>query len=205
MELLVATGIFMVVAVGGLSVLLSSQKAYKRISSNRIAVDNVNMLIDTISREMKFGTKYGCINNSTSGSFNRPLNTKYSILYDNDLYNNTSGTCNAIAFTAQGTTTLKIVYYYNQASSTLNQVLYRKSGSFFRKINNSDLTLTSSGFNIEKFWFTVSGIKSTDYIQPKVGIYISGIVDISKNSQGEVVSTTTLFLESSITQRSLDN
>ena len=211
MELLVATSIFAIVAVGGLSILLSSQRAYKRISSNRVAVDNINMLMDTLSREIKFGSNYGCVNNSTEGSFNRVSNTKYNILYDNntDLYNNTLGTCNAIAFTPQGTSSLKIVYYYNISSSSINQVSYQRVGltSRYNKINSSDISLTSTGFIIDKFWFKVSGINrpTNDFIQPKVELYTSGIIDIIKGSKGETVSTTTVFLQTSITQRSIDN
>lgn len=207
MELLVATAIFVVVAVGGLSALLSSQRVYKRISSNRVAVDNINMLVDTMTREMKFGTKYGCVNDSTQGSFNRVSNTKYSTLYETDLVNNTNGTCDAVAYTPQGTSTVKVVYYYNQASSTVNQVSYDRAGfgSVYNKRNFSDVALTSSGFIIDKFWFTVNGINSEDYIQPRVGVYVSGVVDVSKGAQGETISTTTLFLQSSITGRSLDN
>ncbi len=210
-ELLISTSIFAIVAVGGLSILLSSQRAYKRISNNRVAVDNINMLIDTISREIKFGSNYGCVNNSTEGSFNRVSNTKYNILYDNniDLYNNILGTCNAIAFTPQSTSSLKVVYYYNIASSTINQVSYQRVGltSRYNRINSSDMTLTTRGFIVDKFWFKVSGINrpTNDFIQPKIEVYISGVIDIIKGSRGETFSTTTLFLQTSVSQRSIDN
>ncbi len=207
MELLVATAIFVVVAVGGLSILLSSQRAYKRISSNRVAMDNINMLIDTITREMKFGTKYGCINNNSQGDFNRQNNIYYHTFSDTDLADSPNGNCNAIAYTPQGTSTLKIVYYYNNASSSVNQVSYSKDifGNSFTKLDFTDISLTASGFYIDKFWFVVKGISAEDNIQPKISLYISGVIDTIKNSQGATIGTTTLFLESSITQRSIDN
>lgn len=206
-EVLVATTLFVVVAVGGLSVLLSSQRAYQRISSNRVAMDNINLVMDTMTREIKFGTGYGCLNFSANGSFKGGSGESqyYNIFPESALSNADVSSCNALAITPEGTTTQKLVYYYDVASSSIHQVSYDKVGTNYVKTDLSDLALTGKDFKIDKFWMNVYGKDSSDYIQPRVDIYISGIVAITRNSSGATVSTTTLFLQSSVTERIINN
>ena len=199
-ELLVSTALFVIVAVGSLSILLSARKAYKRISADRLAMDNINLVVDVMSREIKFGNKYGCVNTSLDVNFNNAENPRYNSLSLIDLLSNSTGNCNAVAFTPQGTTTLKIVYYYNVASSTINQVSYSGSGVFSR-IPGSDYTLTSEELTIDKLWFNVFGAVSTDHLQPRIDLFISGIISLPSGQEGGSFSTTTLFIENSVTQR----
>lgn len=200
MELLVSTALFVVIAVGSLSILLSSRKAYKRISSNRLTMDNINMVVDLMTREIKFGNKYGCVNTSLDGNFNRIDNPKYNSISIIDLLSNSTGNCNAIAFTPQGTSTLKVVYYYNVASSSINQVSFSGSGVFFR-VPNSDVSLTSEEFAIDKLWFNVFGALASENLQPRVDLFISGVVSLPSGQAGGSKASTTLFIESSVTQR----
>jgi type II secretory pathway pseudopilin PulG len=203
-EILVATTLFVVIAVGGLSILFTAERNYKRIASNSVAMDNINLVMDTLSREIKFGNRYGCIN---PGGSNFKTKTFYNGFSEGNLTDNVNN-CNAIAFTPQGTTTEKIVYYYDLQNLGINQVLYTKpsiSDTSFNIVSNSDVALTSPDFKVDQFWFTIFGAKNNDYNQPNVGIYIDGIVDTVKNTQGVIVATTSIFLQSTISQRILDN
>lgn len=216
MEILVATTLFVVVAVGGISVFLSSQRAYKRVSSNVVAIDNINMVMDFITREIRFGNSYGCVNTSIEGSFKRENNSLYNSFSYNNLLDNRYGTCNAIAFTPQGTTTRKVVFYLDTVDHSIRQALYLATGQFPNQtyvpdVGRSaplDFILTSSDFKVGSFWANVEGVGSVadgDYIQPRVDISMSGIVDTEKNQYGQVVSTTTISVQSVITQKNLGN
>ncbi|MEN9338577.1 MAG: hypothetical protein RI945_302 [Candidatus Parcubacteria bacterium] len=205
-ELLVATTLFTIVAVGGISVLLSSQRAYKRVSNNRVAIDNTNLVMDSISRELKFGNEYGCINRG-DGVYpswsDQPFNFNSfssSLLVDDD-----SGFCNAIAFTPENDPSKKVVFYLNTNTNTIHQAEY-----IFNVVTSTfdfskDYTITSSDFIIINFWIKVLGISKIDYKQPGAHLFMSGIVNLVKNNQGQVVSTSTFALESYISQRALDN
>lgn len=207
-ELLVATTIFTIVAVGGLSILLTSQKVYSRISSNRVAIDNVNMAIDTITREVKFGSRYGCVNSAVDGGFNRVNNTFYASFDLSKLVSDSD--CNAIAFTPQDDKSKKIVYYFNIASSSINQATYNvlNYGTPLENyILEKDMLITAQDFKISDFLMNVAGVESVaqeDYFQPRVDFSISGVITSSRNSQG-YISTSTLTIYTSISQRSLDN
>ena len=194
-ELLVATSIFTMIALAAIMVLMSSQRLYKRISSQRVASDNVNLILDTMIRDIQFGTSYSCINNTNNNQI-FTLNTNFDYTMPND---SSSNDCNAIAFIPQGTTTSKVVYYFNTASSSINRADYDND------ILIRDIALNSTETNIDKFWVNISGSAKTDSSQAKVKIFISGIVDLVTNGQGIVTATSTFMLESTLSQKTLDN
>lgn len=199
-ELLVATSIFAIVAIGAISVLLGAQTAYKRISNNRIAIDNINLVLDSMSREIKFGTNYGCINQS--GNFSSSLyylSFSSSTVFGDSVGNN----CNAVSFIPQGSNNKRMVYYFDTENKTINEVDYEFLGGNY--INKSDFPITSKDLNIDVFWLNIKGTTDTDYLQPSVQIYISGIMSFVKNGQNNIVSTTTFSGQTTVSQRILDN
>lgn len=199
-ELLIATTVFTIVALGALTILFAAQNGYDRVSGSRIITDNINLVLDTMSREIKFGTDYLCVN--SIGNFASTLNPNYNVLPATSAI----GKCNAIAFFPQGKTDEKIVYYFNTASSTINQVKYNRSGtSFMRDLVFGDVSLTSTGFKVVSLNFELSGISRTDYLQPKVFLTTTGVIDFSIKKNGAIVSTTTFSAQTTITQRLLDN
>lgn len=200
-ELLVATSIFAVIAVGGISILLGSQAAYKRLSENRIAMDNINLVLDSMSREIKFGSGYGCINstgNFTSSSYYQSFSP--SVSFTDSITN----LCNAVVFAPQSNKdTERIVYYLNTDNYQINEADYALSSGNF--ILQDDFPITSSDLVINNFWLQITGSQPNDYLQPKVGILVSGIVSVTTNSQKVVVATTTFSAQAIASQRILDN
>lgn len=200
-ELLIATTVFTIVALGAFTILFAAQNGYDRVSGSRIITDNINLVLDTMSREIKFGTDYLCVNNTTN-NFANASNPNYNTLPNTSL----TGKCNAIAFFPQGTTTEKIVYYFNTTNSSINQVKYSRSGtSFVRNASFGDVALTSTGFKVASLDFELSGISKTDYFQPKVFLTTTGVIDFSIKKNGAIIATTTFSAQTTITQRLLDN
>jgi ribosomal protein L11 methylase PrmA len=67
--------------------------------------------------------------------------------------------------------------------------------------------MTSSDLIINNFVIKVHGSEyssTSDYLQPGVSIFISGIINLQKDGQGNVVSTSTFALQSFVSQRLLD-
>lgn len=197
-EVLVATTIFSIVALAAIAIISAANASYKRISSNRIAMDNVNIAITTISNEIKFGNTYRCVN----------TNDNYK---DNNNYNNFSDSyslssslsCNALAFIPEGEINKRIVYYFNTASSSINEIDYKESSGSY--ILERDQALTSSSFKVNRFSFDdISGNDTNDYLQPKLNLFISGMVELSDDSTKNV-STTSVAIQTTIAQRVLDN
>ncbi len=215
-EVLVATSLFVIVAVQGLTVLMNAQKVYKRISSNRVVMDNINLVLDTITRELKFGYEYGCVNSAStietmigeSTSFNRSNNTQYTTsISKTDFHDDVTNSCDAVIFTPQDNKDKKVVFYFDRVEKSIRQISYDRDsdGNTFTPNSETDMRLTSKEFQIDSFWFRVNGISNTDTIQPRIEIYISGIVDSYLNITTGQTNKTSIFLQSSVTQRILDN
>jgi len=207
---MVATAIFTIVAVGGISILLASQGIYKRILDTRNATDNLNTLMDVMTREIKFGTNYAC-GKSDGESFNynntNYVNFSFSALGD---YTNDDGKCNAIAFKSQDQATASsTVFYFDNVNGSLNKADYKYNSTSGNYQKISDYQVSSSDLIINNFVIKVSGSKSSqdtdsDYLQPGVSIFISGIINLQKDQQGNIVSTSTFALQSFVSQRLLD-
>ncbi|MEA4910520.1 hypothetical protein SDC9_08000 [bioreactor metagenome] len=203
-ELLVATTVFTIVTIGAFTVLFAAQNGYDRVSGSRITTDNINLVLDTMSREIKFGSEYKCAN--YTGNF--PATSNYTTL--NSLFDNSdiSGKCNAFAFIPQGWPNKRIVYYYNITNSTVNQLEYTRANAtapFTRDTTFGDVPLTSTGFKVDSFNFNLKGVSANDYLQAKVILNITGIIDYSIKKNGAVIKTTDFSAQTAITQRLLDN
>lgn len=199
-ELLVSTSIFAIVAIGAISILLSSQMAYKKLSNNRMAIDNINLVLDSMSREIKFGGNYGCIN--SSGNFISSLSYP-SFASSTAFGDSISNNCNALVFTPQGATSTKIVYYLDTDKATLVEANYALSGNTY--VHQADYPMTSPDLSVNSFWFKVVGTANDDYLQPSVKIYMSSVVTLNNNSQNTAAATTTFAGEAVISQKILDN
>ncbi len=197
MELMVSTTIFTIAAVGGLSVLLASDRAYKRVSSNRVAADNVSMVTDTVSRELKFGSSYSCVN--ANGNFASSSNYQILPSTSSEVF-----PCNAVSFFPQGYITKKIVYYFNSGSKSINEVTYIKNGDDNFAFN-SDIPITSTDFEVINLSFQITGNSVDDFLQPKIRFFISGIIFTSKNTLGENIATSTISVQGVVSQRVLDD
>ncbi len=202
-ELLIATTVFTIVALGAFTILSASQSGYNRVSNSRITTDNINLVLDTMSREIKFGSEYRCANRE--GNF---LNTpNYNALINLDSSSSITK-CNAFSFIPQGEINKNIVYYYNINNSTINQVRYKRnnpSEDFVKDNSFGDVSLTSEGFKVENLNFSLSGLSKIDYLQPKVLLTTTGVIDVSVNKAGSTISTSTFSAQTMITQRLLDN
>jgi prepilin-type N-terminal cleavage/methylation domain-containing protein len=205
-ELLVATTIFTIIAVGGISILLSAQRAYKRLSENRIAVDNINLVLNNISREIKFGTDYKCANSVTTQDFTGTNFYLYPSISNIDSLSTTPNAfCNAIIFTPQDSTTTRIVYYLKKTNFSVNEADYELNNDQNTFTKKLDVIMTSSDFSINDFNTAISGIATDDNLQPKVKILISGLITTNKNNQNGTTATSSFTVQQVVSQRTLDN
>ncbi len=195
-ELLVATSIFTIISLAAIMILMSSQKLYKRISTGRIASDNTNLILESMSREIKFGKNYSCVNNTNINTIFIPSATfDYQMPMDS-----IQNSCNAIAFIPQDASNTKVIFYFNVSSSSIMRADYDEYDNL---ISNS--SLNSKEININTFWVDISGSLPDDNIQPKVKIFLSGIVNLVRNNQGLITATSTFKIQSIFSQKVLDN
>jgi len=216
-ELLISTSIFSSVAVMGVSILFASQAVYKRISATRNATDNLSFVMEAMTREIRTGTHYGCVNTISEGNFKDKPEYNHPNFNPNGVDDFAdSDSCNAIAFVPDPGSISAInhisVFYFHTTAFSLNKVDYKRVSIDNRTSRfdiQGDNQLTSADLVVNNFIAKVrgSGIASStppDYLQPSMSIFLSGIINQQKNAQGIVVATSTFNLQTLVSQKLLD-
>ena len=200
LELLVSTSVFATVAIVGISIIFASQTTYKKIAQTSKVVDNLHIVMETMGREIKFGTRYACLIKDGS-------NFKDSTYYNNFVFpangdTDSNDNCNNIAFIPQDKSASSTVFYFNFDSSSggINRIDYFCPLSGICSIKK-DYPMTASGLNLDTFRVKVSGsgIVPVDYFQPSVSLFLSGIIMANTNNTSK-----TFNLQSFISQRIID-
>lgn len=163
-ELMVATTLFTIVMLMGIGSLVVSSNSAKASQKLRIAVDNVNFAIESMSRELRTGTYFYC----NEGSFTMP---------SPNITGCSASGGTAIAFIPQNGTE-KIAYVLN------NKKLQRYPGG-----GGSPVDLVSSDVTVETLRFYVKGSDLNDKIQPSVQIIMKGVVNIKGVDTPFVIQT----------------
>lgn len=155
-EMVVAVAIFSMVMVMVMGALLAVINANKQNQAIQTAVNNLSLSLETLSREMRVGSRYHC---GSSGTITDPQNCPTV---------NGSDYISFLSFEGN-----QIVYQIYIDPVTGNKRIQRSDdgGANF-------LFLTSPVVFIEKIVFYISGADPTDDIQPRALITISGYVDL---------------------------
>jgi type II secretory pathway pseudopilin PulG len=176
-ELLTSVSIFIVIMTISMGAILSVFNANRKAEALKTVMDNLNFSVETMSREIRFGTKYHCeMLGSTGGSFTSPQN----------------------CVTSPGGQLISFL-----ASDGVSQITYRLNGTSIEKSINGGgyIAVTAPEITIQSLSFYVTGTNPApgDTIQPKVLIKIRG------SAGTKAASYTDFTLQTLVSQRLLDN
>ena len=59
-EVMVSVSIFVLITTIGIGALMNINNAYKQSRSQRIAIDSLNFVLDSMSRQIRTGSQYSC-------------------------------------------------------------------------------------------------------------------------------------------------
>ncbi len=120
LEMIVSLGIFAVVAVIAVGALLKISDANRKALILKTAVNNLNFALETMSREMRFGSNFSCApttssisrNGQTTNCFNgdRSWVIAFNSQYEGAYSNNINNRCKLV-----------YVYAYNKTNGTLKK------------------------------------------------------------------------------------
>jgi len=157
-ELVVSLGLFIVVMMISTGALLSLSATNEKVSSMRIGMDNLNLALESISREIRMGTVYNCDYGA-------------GVITDSD-------DCSfpgADSFTFLSKNGEQTVYRLNN-----NRIERSKNGgSTFDLLTAPEITITSLKFMV----FGAEGAVSSVPDQPRVVISINGISGLKEKSK----------------------
>lgn len=170
-ELMVATTIFTIVMLMGVGSLVTSSNAAKSAQKLQIAVDNVNFAMESMTREIRMGTNYDCVN-------------PYAMSKDDkSVHDCVNG--GIIAFTPQqiGSNPPSRVGYFRQVTTINGVAGYTLTRCEYVNNNNNCASIVSPSVNVEGMGFYVVGsdlpTNTTDKRQPSVRILMKGTISIN--------------------------
>jgi len=161
-ELMTAVSIFLVVMTISMGAILGIFSANDKVGSLKIVMDNLNFATETMSREIRFGTRYHC----GSGDFTLPENC--------------AGGADSISFLSNdGTQQIR----YRLSGTSIEKSINAASPSAIYT------SVTAPEINIQSLTFYVTGA-TLDNLQPRVVIMIKGSAGNKPSSQTEFTMQT---------------
>lgn len=179
-EMIVSLGIFTIVLFIATSAFLAVVNADRKSRATRIAMDNLNLALEDMSRRIKTGSSYNC------GNTMNPTD-------------NCATGDNIFRFIDQENDT--VIYKLGSGPTECFNSLYKETqGCILRTIpyeSPSFMLATSPEIDITKLRFFVSGSSPLDSIQPVVVAMIEGTLGVDPKK-------TTFKIQTTITQRKVD-
>lgn len=176
-ELVVSLGLFIVVMMISTGALLSLSATNDKVSSMRIAIDNLNLALDSMSREIRMGTAYHC--DYGNGVDTDPRDCDFSNSADSFTFKSQKGG--------------QMVYRLN-SNDPQNKYIERSKNITNTNTNNTDelfYAMTAPELNIDYLTFIVVGADVGNNDQPRVIISIGGTAGVKEKSKFNIQTTVT--------------
>lgn len=188
-EVMISVGLFTVIMIIGITAILGVNNTYRKSRSMRAAIDNLSFIMEDMSRNIRLGYSYRCLNNIEVN----PIDVEDPL----DGFG-----CRGIAFEpfwdpVPNDAGDQVIYYiYEDPNTGIGSIFKSDSGGAdgsFSPMNslNVDIDPSKSSF------FIVGSESNTDNTQPFVVINLAGTANSSSQS-------TDFNLQTFVTQRLLD-
>lgn len=167
-EMIVSLAIFSIVAVVALGALVNIISANKKAQSLQASITNLNFALETMSREMRVGSKYHCYTSSNMSislplsfrSCNLSTNTQIAFESSIKLPDGSGGTCNAV-----------IAYRFSRVSGkyTLSKAQQKDcnqalgNSNFVPLISPKDVTVTDIRTQVTNATYPMVFVKISGY------------------------------------------
>lgn len=207
-EMLVVLGLFSFIMTLATGALYSTQAINVKLQDTQSVLDNVNLSMETMSRDIRYGFDFHCAEEMNETD----IQLRKSCSYQNTGASHGGKFLFFRPFDAASSSD-RVVYY---ASTTSKGSVILKDEYIADALGNISTTtyqITTSNVKIKSLIFYVTGANTTlgksgmdvgdvhDYAQPLITINISGeTIPIKQNA-----SSTKFIIQSSVTSRNLDN
>lgn len=197
-EMIVVLGLFSFLMTLATGVLYSTQAISVKLQETQAILDNVNLSMDTMSRDIRYGSNFHCTNT---------LNNSSSSLRKNCIYENGGGRIIIFKPNNSATSSDRVAYY---SSTTPNGKVILKDE--YTQSGTSTYQITANDVKINSLVFYVDGANSMstttvenaddikDFVQPFIILTISG----ETRPLSITASSTKFSIETSLSARELD-
>lgn len=187
-EVMISVALFIIVVMAGMGALLNANAVHQKSQNMRSIMDNLSFITEEMSRNIRTGYDYHCIDNS------------YTLDLDNIPTDPLSCAVSA------GTYGWALSFKSPDTSGNVNQWLYyfdNDTGNLYKIVNNGpkiQLNPDEVKFNLGyASRFSVNGAEPGDDKQPFVIIKLSGLITSTKDGV-----TSPFSLQTAVSQRLVD-
>ncbi len=149
-EMIIAISIFSLVITVGIGALMNAYKVHKKTSNFRSVMDNLNFVIEDMTRTIRTGSNYNC--ESSGGDCPGPIGYNLDLV---DQYGQS-------------------IHYHISPFGVQKEV----TTSTFDSNYSGNMTDSVISFDIPKSGFKVFGSSAADHVQPLVVIKLAGYITI---------------------------
>lgn len=166
-ELIVAVGLFATVSVIAVGALFQAQSINAKMQQTHIMLDGINLSIESITRDIRYGRQFHCTNHSDTEMLgNLDIDLTGYRLRNNCLYTPDSG--------SSGGNTLVLGQSGANAGTNDRYIYYLYNGRIMKwegdHLTGTSTPITSDDVEIEYLKFFVSGAESTSFDQNLTGV-----------------------------------
>jgi prepilin-type N-terminal cleavage/methylation domain-containing protein len=180
-EMMVAISLFLIIVTLGMGALLNASSLHNKSKDMRSIMDSLSFTIDDMSRNLRTGTNYHCIDNTVNGTLTGTNN-----------YSCAKG--GGISFLSSPPST-QWIYYIGTYNGVVGIFKSTDGGNTFVKLNPDQVTIDTTNSYISVFGAETAA--SGDIKQPFVTIHLSGTIQYQS-------IITTFSLQTSVSQRQID-
>jgi type II secretory pathway pseudopilin PulG len=193
-EILVVLGLFSGVATLALGALFNTQAINNKLVENQSILDNVNLSLQTVTRDIRYGTDFYC-----SSSLTAATTTRRSCDYASG-----GGAVLSFRSTDASNDDDRVTYYVQDG------VLYKRENPSAGEpstyqVTAKDIFITSLHLYVDGAYATDPSVSydgvSLDYSQPRVVLLVSG----RSNSPRPSTIPATFSIQTTVSPRLLDN
>lgn len=204
-EMLIVLGLFSFIMTLATGVLYTTQAVNTKLQETQAVLDNVNVSMDILSHDIRYGTDFHCGVSSTSTADLNTMTLRKSCSY-RSVGDSHGGQILYFKPVDAMTDSDRVAYY--ASSTALGDVIFKTE--YFGG-STTTYRITANDVRIRSLVFYVDGANTTsgvgvdvneihDYAQPLISVTISGETIPIKNT----ASSTSFIIQTSISSRGID-
>lgn len=191
-ELMMSVALFSTAVVIGLGALYSAQHINVKLQATRTIMDSLNLSLEVMTRNMRYGSNFYCGTGSTDISSLSRKNCPYAS-------SGSSGGGSIVFKPVDGATGDRIAYYVDN-----NHLMEKVGTNLAKQISSDDMSIDNLHFYVTGSNRSPASANGDDFNggdtdQPMVTIILSG-----KTKDAKVSQVVTFVLQTSVTTRNTD-
>lgn len=188
-ELMISVAVFSMAVVVGVGALYSAQQINIKLQSTHIIMDSVNLSLEVMTRNMRYGSSFYCVDDTQIDSAGDIPASSHNCIYDPILIS--SGGRKIVFKPVNGGVNDRIAYYLDNNKHLIESISVNGGAFTSKQISSDDIVIDNL-----RFYVTGANNAPQDTDQPMITVILSG-----KTKWAQKAQQVGFVLQSSVTSR----